>query len=199
MSGWPEMGWCPYCGKYRPVDEPMCTYCFNGMVKGEFNQISRKAIIGEGSDIWSWNYIGRAVLGKKNHVTNWVHIDDGCETGELCNFQPHVYLTSGVKMGDRCFWANGARVNDIKYPTSSKVQAREPVKLGIAVVVGTNAVINAGLEIGDGAVLGTLANVTRDVPRCEVWFGNPAKYYCSREEFERKRETRMKVLGFEPY
>ena len=47
--------------------------------------------------------------------------------------------------------------------------------IGNDVYIGTNAIILAGVTIGDGAVVGAGAVVTKDVPPYAVVAGNPAK------------------------
>jgi len=133
-------------------------------VKGKWNDIHPEAEIGEGTDIWSWNYIGKCRIGKRCHITNWVHIGDGCVIGDDCNFQPHSYLTSNVVIGDRVFVAGGVQLTDIKYLSSEKHPMREPVKIGSDVVLANGVRVLAGVTIGDGAVV-AMGSVVLDVWR----------------------------------
>jgi acetyltransferase-like isoleucine patch superfamily enzyme len=50
-----------------------------------------------------------------------------------------------------------------------------PVSIGDDVFVGARAVILKGVHIGNGAVIGAGAVVTRDVPAYAVVAGNPAR------------------------
>lgn len=47
--------------------------------------------------------------------------------------------------------------------------------VGNDVWIGNNAMIKAGIEIGDGAVIGMGSIVTKNVMPYEIWAGNPAK------------------------
>ena len=156
-------------------------------VKGKYNDIHPNAWIGEGTDIWSWNYIGECRIGKRCHITNWVHIGDGCIIGDDCNFQPHCYLTSDVKLGNRVFVAGGVQFTDIKYLTSEKTQVKEPVTVGDDAVFGNGCRLLGGITIGDKSVIAMGAVVTKNVPPGEVWMGVPARFYCTREEYDRKK------------
>ena len=49
------------------------------------------------------------------------------------------------------------------------------VVIGNWVWCGANVTIVPGVHIGDGAVIGSGAVVTKDVPECAVVGGNPAK------------------------
>jgi len=43
--------------------------------------------------------------------------------------------------------------------------------------IGANSVIMPGVEIGEGAVIGSNSLVNRNVSSNEVWIGSPAKFY----------------------
>jgi len=47
--------------------------------------------------------------------------------------------------------------------------------MGEGVELGTGAVVLPGKTIGDWAVIGAGATITKDVPRGETWAGTPAK------------------------
>ena len=49
------------------------------------------------------------------------------------------------------------------------------VHIGDDVWLGTGVTILKGVRVGEGAVIGAGSVVTKDVGRCEVWAGNPAK------------------------
>lgn len=53
----------------------------------------------------------------------------------------------------------------------------KPVKLGARVTLGLRAIVLPGVEIGDGAIVGTGAVVTKDtkIPAGEIWAGVPAR------------------------
>ena len=52
-----------------------------------------------------------------------------------------------------------------------------PVKFGRMVLVGARAIILKGVTIGDRAVIGAGAVVTRDVPADNMAAGNPASVF----------------------
>lgn len=54
-------------------------------------------------------------------------------------------------------------------------KSRGDVIIGNDVWIGTEAVITSGVRIGDGAVIGMRAVVTRDVPPYTIVAGNPAR------------------------
>ena len=51
-----------------------------------------------------------------------------------------------------------------------------PIVIGNDVFVGANSIILKGVTIGDRAIIGAGSIVTKDIPKDEVWAGNPAKF-----------------------
>lgn len=54
--------------------------------------------------------------------------------------------------------------------------------IGNDVWIGAKCKIKAGVNIGDGAIIGMGSVVTKNIPPYEIWAGNPAKYI--RKRFE---------------
>ena len=153
-------------------------------VIGKHNDIHPDAYLGVGTLVFDFNYIGDCVIGKRCKISNYVHIGDGCMIGDDCNLQPYVLLNSNVKLGDRVFIAGKVNFYDIKYPPDGD---KTPATVGDDVIIGNSSVIGYGVTIGDRAVIGACSHVMKDIPAGEVWFGSPAKYYCTREEYDEKK------------
>ena len=62
----------------------------------------------------------------------------------------------------------------------------EEVKIWDNVFIGANAVIFAGVNIGNNFIIGAGAGATYDVPEEVVVLGNPAKIICTVKEFIEK-------------
>ncbi len=54
--------------------------------------------------------------------------------------------------------------------------SKGPIVVGNDVWIGTRAIILSGVKIGDGAIIGAGAVVTKDVQPYEIVAGVPAKY-----------------------
>ena len=48
-------------------------------------------------------------------------------------------------------------------------------EIGNDIWIGDNAMIKAGVKVGDGAIIGMNSVVTKNIPPYEIWAGNPAK------------------------
>lgn len=66
------------------------------------------------------------------------------------------------------------------------------VKLKDNCFIGAGSIILPNVTIGPNAVVGAGSVVTKDVPACSVYAGNPAIFRCSLEEFLRKHEDAAK-------
>jgi acetyltransferase-like isoleucine patch superfamily enzyme len=92
-------------------------------------------------------------------------------------------LSGNISIGDYCEISAGVRIFTHKHlwnhsrDLRGKIQKIERVNLNIGrdVFIGTGATIISVSSIGDGAVIGAMAVVTKNIPPYEVWAGNPAK------------------------
>lgn len=64
---------------------------------------------------------------------------------------------------------------EMRLVSQTKCAEALPVTIGQSVFIGTRAIILKGVRIGDGAVVGAGAVVSRDVPERMIVAGNPAK------------------------
>jgi acetyltransferase-like isoleucine patch superfamily enzyme len=85
-------------------------------------------------------------------------------------------IGNNVKMGPQVFiWTSNHNYYSPKsLPYDTKGQ-NKPVKIEDNVWIASRAIIIPGITIGEGAVVGMGAVVTKDVPPCAVVGGNPAK------------------------
>jgi acetyltransferase-like isoleucine patch superfamily enzyme len=95
-------------------------------------------------------------------------------------------LTGNITIGEETEIADGVRIFTHKHHWNSSkdwrknIQKTVPVTkvdlvIGDAVFIGTNAQLIGISSVGDGAVIGAGAVVTKDVPPYAVVVGNPAK------------------------
>ncbi len=92
-----------------------------------------------------------------------------------CHFQDH----GGVKIGDGCQIGHNvvfATINHGFAPEDRSTSYPAPIVLGKNVWIGSNATILQGVTIGDNAIVGAGAVVTKDVKANTVVGGVPAKF-----------------------
>ena len=52
----------------------------------------------------------------------------------------------------------------------------KPIIIEDDVFIGARCLVLKGVTIGRGAMVGAGSVVTKNIPPCEIWAGNPAKY-----------------------
>lgn len=88
-----------------------------------------------------------------------------------------VKIGDHVMMGPECYiysYNHNTQRTDIPMDQQGIGEER-PVEIGNDVWIGSRVTILPGVHIGDGAIIGASAVVTKDVPNYAVVGGNPAK------------------------
>lgn len=102
--------------------------------------------------------------------------------GRHCWIGPNVVLdgSGGLSIGDHVDISAGAQIyshSTVARATSGGTApiAHRATRVGSRVYIGPQAVIAMGVSIGDGAVIGALSYVDKDVPAGARAWGIPAK------------------------
>jgi acetyltransferase-like isoleucine patch superfamily enzyme len=104
----------------------------------------------------------------------FVEVQNDVEIGDGSRISSHTFICSKVKIGKDCFIAHGVMFTNDKFTEDRDEWVQRLTKIGNNVRIGSNATI-LPVTIGDGAVIGAGAVVTKDVPAGATVKGNPAK------------------------
>jgi len=123
-------------------------------------------------------------IGSGTRIGPFVEIQAGATVGERCKVQSHTFICDGVAIGDEVFVGHGVMfVNDLRPRATTDdghLQRGDDWELVPTFVewrasIGSGAIILAGVRIGEGALVGAGAVVTRDVEPGETVAGVPAR------------------------
>ncbi len=150
------------------------------------NFISEKAKIGKNVKIWHFTYIGDDTeIGDNVKIGSLVHIDYDVKIGENSLIEGTVYIPPLSRIGKNVFIGPGAALTNDPYPPSEKLIG---VIIEDGAIIGSRAVIKAGVTVGKNSVVAMGAVVTKDVPPNKVVVGIPAQEKYSREEYDAKQK-----------
>ena len=139
---------------------------------------------GENVVVYSFTNLYGCEIGDNTRVGPFVEIQRGARIGANCKIQSHAFICDGVEIGDEVFVSHGVIFINDKFPratTSKGVLQREgDWELQRTIVerratLGSGSVILGGVRVGEGALVGAGAVVTRDVAPGETVVGNPAR------------------------
>lgn len=131
-------------------------------------------IIGKGVVISNYTNLYGCELGDNVFVGPFVEIQSNVKIGKGTRISSHSFICSSVEIGENCFIAHGVMFTNDKFTESREGWVEHKTIVGSNVRIGSNATI-LPVVIGEGAVIGAGAVVTKDVPAYTVVKGNPAK------------------------
>ncbi|HLY05901.1 MAG TPA: WxcM-like domain-containing protein [Rhizomicrobium sp.] len=135
------------------------------------------AEIGPRTRIWAFAHIlAGARIGADCNICDHTLVEGGVRIGDRVTVKPGVQLWEGVTLEDDVFIGPNATFTNDRFPRSRQRPAkfaRTRVERGAS--IGANATVLPGLVIGERAMIGAGAVVTRDIPGCAIVAGNPAR------------------------
>jgi acetyltransferase-like isoleucine patch superfamily enzyme len=98
-------------------------------------------------------------------------------SGTFINQGTTLAAASSLEIGPDCLVGEFVAIHDTNFHAVSPAQPvkTRPVRIGRNVWIGHRAIILAGVTVGDHAVIGAGAVVTKDVPAKTIVAGNPAQ------------------------
>jgi UDP-2-acetamido-3-amino-2,3-dideoxy-glucuronate N-acetyltransferase len=133
---------------------------------GDNSKVFDLVVLREGTRIGNNTTIGNAVCGEPEVII-----------GDYCSINTQTHLTGGIIIGDRVFFGPNVTTTNTRRISFGRPYdvVREAPIIKYGARIGGGAVILAGVTVGEQAMVGAGAVVTKDVPAREIWVGNPAR------------------------
>ncbi len=123
-------------------------------------------------------------INDETKIGTFVEIQKNAKIGRRCKIQSHTFICEGVTIEDEVFVGHGVMFINDRNPKAVNADGSPqteddwtciPTLVKKRASIGSNATILCGVTIGENALVGAGAVVTRDVPPNTVVAGNPAK------------------------
>ena len=123
-------------------------------------------------------------IGEGTRIGPFVEIQRGASLGKRCKIQSHTFICDGVEIHDEVFVGHNVVFINDKRPLATTddgiLQTGRDWELLRTIVerrasLGSGAIVMGGVRIGEAAVVGAGAVVTRDVAPGETVIGLPAR------------------------
>jgi len=145
--------------------------------------------LGRGVRLYAFVNLYGCEIGDETSIGTFVEIQKGVRIGARCKVQSHTFICEGVTIEDEVFVGHNVNFLNDRYPAATGADGKrkgeadwtlEPIRVRRRAAIGTAAVIMPGVTIGEGAIVGAGAVVTKDVPDGGVVAGVPARAMPSR-------------------
>ena len=123
-------------------------------------------------------------IGRDSRIGAFVEIQKGARIGERCKISSHSFVCEGVAIEDEVFVGHGVMFINDRMPRATANDGAPqteadweciPTLVKRGASIGSGATILCGVTIGERALVGAGAVVTKDVPPGAVVAGVPAR------------------------
>ena len=168
--------------------------------------VDKGAIIGDNTNIWHFSHVmPTVVIGQNCNIGQNVFIDNDVIIGNGVKIQNNVSVYNGVTCEDAVFLGPSVVFTNVINPRSAINRKAEFKKTIVrrGATIGANATIVCGNEIGQYAMIGAGAVITKSIKAYALVVGNPAKQigwvseYGDRLIFEKSGYAICKATGEE--
>lgn len=155
---------------------------------GKLQRIAPDVRVGEGTKIHDFVNLYGCTIGNDTKIGTFVEIQKNVTIGSRCKISSHTFICEGVTIEDCCFVGHHVCFINDRYPRATvghgKLQTDVdweviPTRVCRGASIGSGSVILCGVTIGENAIIGAGAVVTKDVAPWSVVAGVPARLFRS--------------------
>jgi UDP-2-acetamido-3-amino-2,3-dideoxy-glucuronate N-acetyltransferase len=156
----------------------------NGPVNDAPFRLIDDVAFGDNVVVYSFTNLYGCRIGDNTRIGPFVEIQRGALVGSNCKIQSHTFICDGVEIEDEVFVGHGTMFINDNYPRATTDEGRLqgeddwtllPIVVGRRAMLGSATVVLGGVRIGEGAIVGAGAVVTRDVAPGDTVIGVPAR------------------------
>ena len=144
----------------------------------ESTYIDQDVEIGNDTKIWHFTHICKQTkIGESCTIGQNVMIGPGVKIGNKCKIQNNVSVYNGVSLGNGVFCGPSCVFTNVLNPRA-EINRKKEIKKTIVydgVTFGANSTIVCGVTIGEYALIGAGAVITKNVLPFSLMVGVPAK------------------------
>ena len=149
----------------------------------ELLSVSDDVVLGENVKLSKFINLYGCRIGDNTKIGAFVEVQKNADIGKNCKVSSHTFVCEGVSIEDDVFIGHGVMFINDTYPRATsdgRLQTEadwkvEKTRVRRGASIGSGATILANLTIGENAIGGAGAVVTRDVPADAIVAGNPAR------------------------
>ena len=123
-------------------------------------------------------------IGDDTKIGTFVEVQKGAKIGSRCKISSHSFICEGVTIEDEVFVGHNVTFTNDLLPRATRPDGSPqtdadwkcvPTLIKRGASIGSSATIVCGVTIGERAMVGAGAVVTKDVPANTLVVGNPAR------------------------
>lgn len=150
----------------------------------KFVSVADDVELGENVKIFNFVNLYGCKIGDGTKIGTFVEIQKGATIGKNCKISSHTFICEGVHIEDNCFIGHNVTFINDKYPRAINpdggLQTEEdwvcvPTYIRQGASIGSSSTILCGVTIGENAIIGAGAVVTKDVSPDTIVAGVPAR------------------------
>ena len=147
-------------------------------------KIAPNVILGENVILNDFINLYGCKIGDNTKIGTFVEIQKNATIGANCKISSHTFICEGVTIEDNVFVGHNVTFINDKFPRATAENGRLQTETDWKVIpttikkgasIGSSATLMCNVTVGENAIVGAGAVVTKDVPANTVVAGNPAK------------------------